>query len=100
MTVHMQDQPDPAAVHAAHAAASTAPAGGSLPATSQTQTGKIRALAVLLALMTALAAGLAALVVGSQVTESAADPIIWAAVTFVTVSGLVILIEEKVGLFA
>lgn len=100
MTVHIQEQPDPAAGHAAGTSATSAPASGSQPAISQAHAWKVRALAVLLALTTATAAGLGAFVVGCRVTEGAADPVIWAGATFAAVLTLVILVEEKLGLYS
>ncbi|MFJ7138033.1 hypothetical protein [Streptomyces fungicidicus] len=48
--------------------------------------------------MTGVAAALAAYITGDRLTEDAAEPVVWAAVTFVATVGLVILLEEKTGL--
>ncbi|MEU3838411.1 hypothetical protein AB0E88_00005 [Streptomyces sp. NPDC028635] len=55
---------------------------------------------MLLAIMTGIAAALAAYIVGSHLTKDAADPIIWAATTFPATTGLVVLLLEKTGLLA
>lgn len=63
-----------------------------------TQATTVKILAVLLAVMTGVAAALAAYITGTCLTNDAAEPIVWAAVTFATTIGLVILLEEKTGL--
>ena len=92
MTAHSEGQPMPAADGAlAHTASASSPA-------QQTQATTARVLAVLLAVMTGLAAALAAYITGAHLTKDAAEPIVWAAAIFVATTGLVILLEEKTGL--
>ncbi|MBQ0891303.1 hypothetical protein KBZ94_41470 [Streptomyces sp. RM72] len=55
-------------------------------------------MAVLLAVMTGIAAALAAFIAGTHLAEGAAQPVVWAATTFIATTGLVILLEEKTGL--
>ncbi|MEU9797014.1 hypothetical protein AB0E27_41830 [Streptomyces sparsogenes] len=88
MTVHTNEQPVPAASSAT----------GHTVATSHPQTTTVKVLAVLLAVMTGAAAALAAYIVGDHVTKNAAEPIVWAGMTFVAATGLLILLEEKTGL--
>ncbi|WP_437041610.1 hypothetical protein, partial [Streptomyces sp. enrichment culture] len=92
MTVHSEGQPlaaaDSALTHTAGASGAAQPA----------QATTVKILAVLLAVMTGVAAALAAYITGARLTNNAAEPIIWAAVTFATTVGLVILLEEKIGL--
>lgn len=88
MTVHIGGQP---------ASAADSPTGQTVP-TSQPQTVTIKVLAVLLAVMTGVAAAFAAYIVGDLVTKEVAEPIVWAAMTFVAATGLVVLLEEKIGL--
>jgi hypothetical protein len=64
----------------------------------QTQAIMVKVLAVMLAVMTGVAAALAAYITGAHLTKDAAAPIVWAAATFATTTGLVILLEEKTGL--
>ncbi|MCY0963359.1 hypothetical protein OTB19_42010 [Streptomyces sp. H27-H5] len=56
----------------------------------------MRVLFVLLALMTGVAGALAAYIAGTHV--SSAQPITWAASTFIGATGLVLLLGEKTGL--
>jgi hypothetical protein len=92
MTVHSEGQPVPAVGSAlGHTAGTSSPA-------QPTQATTVKILAVLLAVMTGVAAALAAYITGTSLTKDAAEPIIWAAVTFATTVGLVILLEEKTGL--
>lgn len=88
MTVHTNEQPVPAAGSAT----------GHTASALQPQTTTVKVLAVLLAVMTGAAAALAAYIVGDHVTDSAAEPIVWTATTFMAVTGLAILLEEKTGL--
>ncbi|GHC37963.1 hypothetical protein GCM10010348_76570 [Streptomyces anthocyanicus] len=92
MTVHSEGQPAPAADSAlAHTAGASSP-------TQQARSTTVRVLAVLLAVMTGIAAALVAFIAGTHLVEGAAQPIVWGATTFIATTGLVILLEEKTGL--
>lgn len=88
MTVHINGQSVSAATGAA----------GHTVLPPQPQTTVVKVLAVLLAVVTGIAAALAAYIVGDLVTKDVAEPIGWAAATFVGATGLVVLLEEKIGL--
>ncbi|MFF7242041.1 hypothetical protein [Streptomyces collinus] len=94
MTVHSEGQPMPAGGSALAHTASAADPG------QQPQATTVKILAVLLAVMTGVAAALAAYITGVHLAKDAAEPIVWAAVTFVTATGLVLRLEEKTGLIA
>lgn len=64
----------------------------------QHQITMVRVLVVLLAVATGATAALAAFIIGDHVTTGAAEPIAWAAGTFVAATGLVIFLAEKSGL--
>ncbi|WP_158075053.1 MULTISPECIES: hypothetical protein [Streptomyces] len=53
---------------------------------------------MLLAAMTGIAAALAAYILGNRVTATSAEPIAWAAATFVATTSLAIHLGEKAGL--
>ncbi|MFB7183568.1 hypothetical protein ACFCYI_38400 [Streptomyces sp. NPDC056257] len=59
---------------------------------------KVRVLVVLLAVMTGVAAALAAYIVGTRVGASGAERVAWAAATFVTTTALVLVLVDKTGL--
>ncbi|MEU3670926.1 hypothetical protein [Streptomyces virginiae] len=59
---------------------------------------KVRVLVVLLAVMTGVAAALAAYIVGTRVGASGAERVAWAAATFVATTTLVIVLVDKTGL--
>ncbi|UZI33478.1 hypothetical protein [Streptomyces sp. VB1] len=55
-------------------------------------------LAVLLAVVTGIASAFAAFIIGNQVTQSVAEPLVWAAATFVGTTTLTTHLIEKTGL--
>lgn len=96
MTVHTEEQPEPAGVRAAARTAHGDPhTSGSA---TRPRATKAKVLAVLLAAMTGIAAALAAYILGNRVTATSAEPIAWAAATFVATTSLAIHLGEKAGL--
>ncbi|MFF6954740.1 hypothetical protein ACFZAD_39845 [Streptomyces iakyrus] len=62
------------------------------------QSTKIKVLVVLLAVVTGIAAAFGAYIIGTHAAEGAAEPVIWAAATFVATTTLMIHLSEKTGL--
>ncbi|MEU0032123.1 hypothetical protein [Streptomyces sp. NPDC006335] len=89
MTVHIHGEPVSGATGAT----------GHTALAPQRQTYTVRVLALLLAVMTGTAAALAAFIVGDLVTNDLAEAIGWSAGTFVAALGLMVILEEKAGLF-
>jgi hypothetical protein len=94
MTVHSEVQPERAADPATGQGPSGGLPGSGAAPTPQHQITMVKVLAVALG----AAAALAAYIVGDHVIEGAAEPIAWAAGTFVAATGLLVLLAEKTGL--
>jgi len=98
MTVHSEVQPERAADPATGQGPSgDLPGSGAAP-TPQHQITMVKVLAVFLAVALCSAAALAAYIVGDHVTKGAAEPIAWAAGTFVAATSLLVFLAEKTGL--
>ncbi|MFI2215113.1 hypothetical protein [Streptomyces sp. NPDC020141] len=88
MTVHSEERPGHRGIeHASDEVSGPHPVGT-----------KVRVLVVLLAVVTGVAAALAAYITGTHVGASGAERIVWAAATFVATTTLAIVLAEKTGL--
>ncbi|WP_046248936.1 hypothetical protein [Streptomyces sp. MBT28] len=98
MTVHIDEQPERAgSLGTDRHGSSELPMSPPVPE-PQPHSTKIKVLVVLLAVVTGITSAFGAYIIGTHVAEGAAEPVIWAAATFVATTTLMIHLSEKTGL--